>query len=275
MGTDWAPATVRDVARRDLGELVRLARAHARLAHTLGHTLRTDPPEETSPREELDHEAILTQWRDIDERLRSLLVLDLDNPHRVSVVGTNPIFPPEWRQAAWATFLPHELAEWSVRWRRWYAETTAGGFRHYRERLRTWDTSQQLAETQAHLLATAQATVDRTNAWTREPAFVEARRRVFALPPSPVVPSPGPPPRAAGDDRATPGQREHHEAVTWHGVLLDQAAREFSRTVPGAFKRNPPPSPAPEEPPRDAWVEEFFDWLDPVVRAGHGLYLWL
>ncbi|MEV4168040.1 hypothetical protein [Nonomuraea sp. NPDC049709] len=63
--------------------------------------------------------------------------------------------------------------------------------------------------------------------------------------------------------------------MTRHGVLLDQAAREFSRTVPGAFKRNPHPSPALEEPPRDTWVEEFFDWLDPVVRAGHGLYLWL
>ncbi|WP_146178280.1 hypothetical protein [Nonomuraea fuscirosea] len=275
MGTDWVPAAVRDVARRDPGELVRLTRAHARLAHALGSTLRTDPPEETSPPEETGHDAILARWRELDERLCSLLVLDQDRSHRVGVIGGNPVFPPEWRQAAWATLLPDELAGWAVRWRRWYAETMAGGFRHYRDRLRTWDTSRLLAETQEDLLTTAQTTLDRTNAWTRRPAFVEARHRVFALPAPPTAPSPGPPPLTVEDDRAEPGQREHREAVTRHGELLDQAARAFSRVVPGAFKRHPPALPVAEEGVRDPWVEEFFDWLDPVVRAGQGLYLWI
>ncbi|WP_219468027.1 hypothetical protein [Nonomuraea rhizosphaerae] len=278
MGTDWAPAAVRDVARRELGELVRLTRAHTRLAHALGHTSAPDKPdltEEAGPPEEADHDTALARWRGIDERLRSLLVLDLDNPHRVHVIGANPLFPPEWRQAAWATLLPDELAEWSARWRHWYAETTAGEFRHYRDRLRTWDTSRLLAETQADLLATARTTENRTNAWTRGPAFAEARHRVLTLPPPPAVPAPGPPPRAAGDDRATPGQRERREAVARHRALLERAAREFSRTVPGAFKRHPRPSPPAEEPPRDPWVEEFFGWLAPIVSAGHGLYLWI
>ncbi|MEZ7126042.1 hypothetical protein ACBR40_11955 [Nonomuraea sp. AD125B] len=267
MGTDWAPAALRDLAREDLGEL---ARAHTRLAHALGHTHRAAAPEE-----EIDHDTALARWRDLDERLRSLLIVDLGNPHRVAVIGVNPLFPPEWRDAAWATLLPDELAEWSARWRHWYAETTAGGFRHYHDRLRTWETSRLLAETQADLLAAAQATEGRTNAWTRKPAFIEARRRVLALPPPPVVPASGPPPRAAGDDRATPGQQEHQEAVTAHGALLGRAALEFSRTVPSAFKRRLPPLPVTEERRRDPWVEEFFDWLDPVVRAGRGLYLWI
>ncbi|WP_346101657.1 hypothetical protein [Nonomuraea maheshkhaliensis] len=258
---------MRDVARSDPGELVRLTRAHARLAHAL----RTDPPEETG------HD--LARWRDLDERLCSLLVLDSGRSHRVNVIGANPIFPPEWREAAWATLLPDELAEWAVRWRRWYDETSAGGFRHYRERLRTWDTSRLLAETQEDLLATARATLDRTNAWTRKPAFVEARHGVFALPNPPTAPAPGPPPRTVNDDRVVPGQREQHEVVMRHGVLLEQAARGFSRVVPGAFKRHPPaferrPPALPGEPVRDPWVEGFFDWLDPVVRAGQGLYLW-
>ncbi|MFC7591379.1 hypothetical protein ACFQYP_52555 [Nonomuraea antimicrobica] len=246
------------------------------MAYALGRTHRTTPLDETNPaKEEIDHDTAHARWRDIDQRLRSLLVVDLDNPHRVFVVGINPIFPPEWRDAAWATLLPDELAEWSVRWRHWYAETTAGGFRHYHDRLRTWDTSRLLAETQADLLTTARATEHRTNAWTRKPAFIEAREHVFALPPPPVVPDLDPPPRAAGDDRATPGQQERREAVTRHGALLGQAAREFSRTVPSAFKRSLPPLPVLEERQRDTWVEEFFDWLDPVVRAGHGLYLWI
>ncbi|MEU6722708.1 hypothetical protein ABZ917_03220 [Nonomuraea wenchangensis] len=267
MGTDWAPAAVRDLAREDLGEL---ARAHARLACALGHTHRAAAPEE-----EIDHDMALARWRDLDQRLRSLLDVDLDNPHRVFVIGANPIFPPEWRDAAWATLLPDELAKCSARWRHWYAETTAGGFRHYHDRLRTWETSRLLAETQADLLAAARATEGRTNAWARRPAFIEARRHVLALPPPPVVPAPGPPPRAAGDDRSTPGQQERKEAVTAHGVLLGQAALAFSRTVPSAFKRRLPPLPVVEERRRDPWVEEFFDWLEPVVRAGQGLYLWI
>lgn len=50
--------------------------------------------------------------------------------------------------------------------------------------------SRLLAETQADLLAAAQATEGRTNAWTRKPAFIEARRHVLALPPPPAVPAP-------------------------------------------------------------------------------------
>ncbi|WP_326632912.1 hypothetical protein OIE67_47275 [Nonomuraea fuscirosea] len=47
------------------------------------------------------------------------------------------------------------------------------------------------------------------------------------------------------------------------------------RGVSGAFERHPPALPVAEEGVRGPWVEEFFDWLDPVVRAGQGLYLWI
>jgi hypothetical protein len=216
----------------------------------------------------------------VNERLCALLILDTDEDggwpsHRVAVIGDNPLFPPEWRQAAWSTLLPDRLPAWSARWRRWYDAVMAGQFRHYVHRLRTWEASRELARAQTALIGAARATEGRTNAWTRKATFLRARQLVFALPAPPVVPAPGPPVDNPGDDRATPDQAAHMEAVTEHFALLEQATRTFSRTVPGPFKRNPRWSPVVTEPVPDTWLEEFFAWLDPVVRSGRGLYLWL
>lgn len=265
------PAAVRDLTGP--AELDALIRMHARLSHALGRTLRTDPPQD------IGHDTALLRWRDADARLRALLILETDadgaHPsHRVSVIGANRLFPPEWRQAAWTSLSPAQLAEWSPRWRHWHASISAGRFRHYPARLRTWETCGDLAEFQADLTATVDATEARTNAWTRRPAFLQARRLVRALPPPPSVPAPGPPPATPGDDLPIPGQRAHAEAVAGHLALLEHAAREFSRTVPGPYKRALRLS-AAAEPGADPWLEEFFDWLEPVVRSRRGLYLWV
>ncbi|MGW3345209.1 hypothetical protein ACWDA3_18000 [Nonomuraea rubra] len=270
MGTDWVPAAVRDLTGP--AELDGLIRVHAHLSHALGRTLRTDPPEK------IGHDTALRRWQDADARLRALLLLDTDaggaHPsHRVAVIGANRLFPPEWRQAAWTTLSPAQLTGWSSRWRHWYASITAGRFRHYLARLRTWDTCRDLTEFQADLAATAHAAAARTNAWARKPAFLHARHLVRALPPPPTVPAPGPPPAAPADDRPVPGQRADEEAVARHLVLLEHSAREFSRTVPGPYKRALRLSPASDV-EADPWLEGFFDWLAPVVRARRALYLW-
>nr|SBP00721.1 hypothetical protein BN4615_P10237 [Nonomuraea gerenzanensis] len=251
----------------DPADLALLVRAHAHLSHTLGLTLRTDPPPD-----KLDPATALHRWQHLDTRLRTLLTLapETSHPsHRVAVIGANRLFPPEWRQAAWTTLLPDDLTEWSSRWRRWYAAITTGRFHHYLARLRTWDTAHDLAAAQADLTAAAHATEARTNAWTREPAFIQARHLVHTLPPPPSPPAPGPPP---ADDAPPPGQRTDEEAVAGHLALLRQTAREFSRTVPAPFKRTIRPPQG--HPLPDPWLESFFDWLEPVVRSRHALYLW-
>ncbi|WP_327586751.1 hypothetical protein OHA25_06900 [Nonomuraea sp. NBC_00507] len=166
MGTDWVPALVRDGT--DPAELQQVARTHA----TLSHALRTQGRNDDA----------LRMWREVDERLRGLLVLDTDADggwpsHRVAVIGDNPLFPPEWRRAAWSTLLPDRLAAWSARWRHWYDAVMDGQFRHYLHRLRTWEASRELAHFQTELIAAARATEGRTNAWTRKPVFLEARQR--------------------------------------------------------------------------------------------------
>ncbi|GAA2857659.1 hypothetical protein [Nonomuraea rubra] len=72
---------------------------------------------------------------------------------------------------------------------------------------------------------------------------------------------------------AVPGQRADEEAVARHLALLEHSAREFSRTVPGPYRRALRLSPATGM-EADPWLEGFFDWLVPVVRAVRALYLW-
>ncbi|MET9251732.1 hypothetical protein [Nonomuraea sp. NPDC003709] len=104
--------------------------------------------------------------------------------------------------------------------------------------------------------------------------LVRLRDLVSALPPPPLIPARGPPPRNHAEDREGSGQAACEETVAGHRAVLERVAREFSRTVPSRFKRNPRWSPGQKELLPDTWLEEFFAWLDPVVRSRRGLYLW-
>ncbi|MFB4270089.1 hypothetical protein [Nonomuraea sp. GTA35] len=76
-------------------------------------------------------------------------------------------------------------------------------------------------------------------------------------------------------DDPVPGRRAHEEAaVSRHLALLEHAAREFSRTVPGPYKRTLRLTPA-TEPEADPRLEEFFDCLEPVTCSRRSLYLWI
>ncbi|GLZ11242.1 hypothetical protein Acsp04_14770 [Actinomadura sp. NBRC 104425] len=263
MGTDWVPAAVRDGA--EPREVASLAAEHARLAHLLGLTSRPRPAG-------TDEDAAARRFRDVDRRLRGLLLVD-GPPFRVMVVGRNPRFPPEWRDAAWTTLPPREAEEAYGRWRGWYEHVRAGRMRHYLERLRAWDMARDLAEIQRELTGAARAAEGRANAWARKPRFLQAREDVLALPPVPAVPPPGPVPGSAAQDRPQPGQDERWEAVVRHAELLGAARRAFNRSVPGGYRCGWSlwEGDAGAE---DPWLEEFFEWLAAVVRTGRGLYLW-
>ena len=85
---------------------------------------------------------------------------------------------------------------------------------------------------------------------------------------------PGPPPAGATDDEPAPDQHDRAEELSVHLGLVTDAVRAFNRSVPRAFKcPYPEPLPALDVPVRDGWLEEFFDWVDPIVHSGHGLYL--
>ncbi|WP_436772538.1 hypothetical protein [Yinghuangia sp. YIM S09857] len=125
MGVDWTPARVRDGV--DPVELAALAAEHARLnqLHGRGAEFGPDVVWEAPPRE------VTELWRDVDRRLLACLDIPRNDEgywhcFRVAVIGHNPLFPQEWRDAAWTTLLPEHAAAEVARWRRHYTEVREG-----------------------------------------------------------------------------------------------------------------------------------------------------
>lgn len=195
VGTDWAPARPR--AGVDPDALRALIATHSRLVRRYAgiHDDGTPDRDGSDDRAEAG-QALLG---DVDAELVAALDIAVEADgtwpsFRVSVIGRNRLFPPEWRAGAWGTLLPTDATDAVTRWRRWYSQVTAGQVRHYLRRLDIWDTAHELHDTQAELVATAQRTLGRTNAWSRKERFLTARDQVLHLPaPPPAVP-PGPPP---------------------------------------------------------------------------------
>jgi len=162
---------------------------------------------------------------------------------RVAVIGRNPLFPQHWRDEAWRSLPPAEAVSAVQRWQRWYSEVLAGGHADELARIAHADAAREIAEFHRELVAAAQTTLGRTNAWATRPAFVAARDRVLSLP--------------VGADVA----------------MVAGAARAYNRTVPHAYKRTCHVRVRNGVAP-DPWLEEFFAWVRPYLDSGHGLHLW-
>jgi hypothetical protein len=274
----------------DLSELTGLIRRQARLALLLG---KTDPicPAFADPAPTLlvgDRDAT-QRWVDLCDRLVSLVEVDIELDywayeggiggefHRVDVVGMNPLFPPEWRCAAWTTVLPGDLAEWLSRWRRWYDLVRSGHLRHYLTRMWAWEKLDEVRQAHDALLAQARNARRRQNESVTEADFRAACERVLSLPAPPEIPPPGPPPTSARDDRPTPEQARLVAALIDHVELLRTTAIDYSRFVThGSRARVRLRFPEPDEylQAHGPWLEKFLDWADPIARSRRGLYFW-
>ncbi len=265
---DWVPARVRDGA--DEGVLEELIREQARLYVVTGHAERLAGEDRYDP----DDVTARERLKAVMDRLEELLDITWDRPWRVSVIGRNPRFPPQWRDAAWSTLTPAVAREAMTRWRRWYDDCLAGRHGHYRRRLRAWNLAHEVADIQRELVDAAAATWDVDTPRTRRPEFRRARHEVFALADPPQVPPPGQVP-AADDDRPHPGQEELWETVVRHAGRLGEVLREFNRTAPKGCRLARRPEVGDDESgTADPWLEEFFNRYGPLVENGHGLYLW-
>jgi hypothetical protein len=274
MGVDWVPMRPREGA--EPSTLRALIAAQARSGRAAGRwpRLLDDPPDESS--DERDDPSDV----DADERLLGLLRVEGDDggtvpSFRVGVIGNNPSLPPEWRDAAWTTLLPDEAGRAVRRWRWWYEQISAGHLTEYRRRLAAWNAARDLDEVRAELIAVASRTLDRTNAWARADRLERARQRVLALPAAPRPPAVGPPPSSPAEDRPIEGQTEDLAALAAHLARTRTATAEFNSAVPNDFKvRYPHCRLGPVGPAHDGWLEQFFGWVEPVIRTGRGLYLW-
>ncbi|MFC7480339.1 hypothetical protein ACFQX7_10255 [Luedemannella flava] len=179
---------------------------------------------------------------DVEDQLPARLDIPVtENGHwpcfRTAVIGANPRFPPDWRAAAYRTFLPDDARRAVDRWQWWYTETTAGYLGHYLARLAAHEAAQQLTEAQATLLHHVDHATTRSNAWTRTDRFHDTCARARALPATPAIPPPGEPPATRTDDAPTPDQENHSRVLATHVALAGEAIRAFNRTVPAALSR--------------------------------------
>jgi hypothetical protein len=281
MGLDYVPARPRPDA--DLDEVRRLAGIHSRHVQTGAARSGGWAPIEQYTIPEWSVGEVRKPATDPStavDRLRSRLeiVPDTDGNwpcFRANVIAYNPLFPVAWRKAALTTMLPDEASGSVDRWRRWYGHVTAGRMSHYLGHLLAWQAYQELLGIQAELIQHATATVNRTNAWAQRDALRQACQRIFELPEVPPLNAPAPPPAVPDEDVPDAGRDEAIRALAAHIDRVGGAVRDFNRAMPrGGVARRPEPFDPAHRPVRDEWLKQFFDWIDPFLRTGHGLYLW-
>jgi hypothetical protein len=214
---------------------------------------------------------------DIEEQLLARLDIPSENGRwpcfRANVIVAHRLFPPEWRYEACSTFLPADARATVARWRKWYAEVTAGRMRHYLRRLAIQEASRLLEDTQTTLLERVSQTMSKTNAWARTERFQHACAKALALPRPPATLPVGAPPDA-DTDAPTLDQDQQLDALTHHIAWVNDAVRGFNRSVPAPCKVSYAEQVSIDTPTSDPWLESFFSWMVPSLQAGYGLYLW-
>nr|BFE32282.1 hypothetical protein GCM10010200_045330 [Actinomadura rugatobispora] len=129
-----------------------------------------------------------------------------DDYRRVMLFSLNPVFPAEWRLAAYRSYLPDELPGALEVWLAHLERVRAGGHRDYLEAWYRYATSRDLSLEWAALREQALEARGRANAWAGRAELVEARERIISVPVPTVSPVPfwegGPVEAAASPDFA-------------------------------------------------------------------------
>ncbi|XVQ10806.1 hypothetical protein ACQP1W_51340 [Spirillospora sp. CA-255316] len=179
MGVDWIRMRVRGgVSRDELGRLVEAeAAAYAALGNwydgEFDHLIGEVGPGDADG---------LREWVEVDE--------GADNYRRVRFFSLNPVFPAEWRLAAYRSYLPDELPGVLDAWTAHLERVRAGGHRDYLVAWYRYATSRELALEWAALRERALEARGRTNAWARKAAVAGVRERILGVPVPPVSPVP-------------------------------------------------------------------------------------
>lgn len=274
VGSDWVPMRPRAAVTAD--ELSR--RIAAQRSCFLATGWSPGGAAEPSANDACSARTAADAWRRADEDLRDVVDLPVEAAgwpsFRVAVIGANPLLPPAWRDAAWASLGPAQARAEFARWRWWYAEVTAGRRGSYLDRLHLWDESRELADCRRASLDAVAVAGARPVARATSAEFLAARARLAGLPAPPPVPEPGPAPTR--DEAATPAELGPVRAdLRAYRGSLAAAIVEVNRTGPRSLRLPMPPRVGePVGEVRDPWLEDFFAWAAPYLSDGCGLYMW-
>jgi hypothetical protein len=207
---------------------------------------------------------------------------------RVYVVTHNPVFPPEWRRAAYATILPAELADRLHHWSEYIGAVRRGEYRGYLYELFLALSRRELSHRDAmeELRSALAESFERTNAWTQKEKFLKVREQLLADPmlsttdahPLDRVKLPGFDP-ARRDEPLDPSTFDAHESLAAAHRQAADLVRSWNRCVPHSRQL-----PVPRLLYRDfdaflavsddGWLDAFFAWCRHLTEQGEGLLLW-
>lgn len=308
MGVDWVRMKLRPGV--DPAEVARLSEACNRRdvrGWTEGLTDADDGPPWTEPSPE-DRRAVNELWQTLKGLLElppafygdfELQPLDGDTAPddpairlaeitRVYVLTHNPVFPPEWRRGAYATFVPDELANRLRRWSEYIGAVRRGEYRGYLSELFLALNRRESSHRDAmeELRSALAESFERTNAWTQKEKFLKVREQILADPMLSMADA-HPPDRvklpefdpARRDEPLDPSTFEAHELLAAAHQRAANLVRAWNRCVPQSRKLSVPRLPYRDFDAfvawsDDRWLDAFFAWCRHLTERREGLLLW-
>jgi hypothetical protein len=197
---------------------------------------------------------------------------------RVSVITRNMIFPSEWRQHAYRTYLPNESPRQLAVWYDYIAAARQGRNQRYLYLLFLSCLSKQVYDGWVELLSNARRSREITAAWATKPAFVAVRKEIEQMKPPPLYPSVWTFYRTrlryptAEDEERCREYSEQMESIiklthAWDAqVRQTWKLRRYRQAYTATFEQF-------LEQANDPWLADFFAWVDRCCIAEMGLLL--
>lgn len=271
MGVDWYPCRLDEgVDRKSLEDAIRLSHRcfllHQKLPEFLPYIDWS-----AEERDQIDHDAKSSVWP-------TDLLLFKYQSHRVNVIGNNRIFPAEWRIDAYRTIAPWELPDLVAKWKKHSAEIQNGKHRAYLFEWFLYESTVSLIEGYKELISLATSTESEDAKWTKNPNLIQVREEIKTT----VVPETLDAP-VWEDWKHRPDESCEFESdfrnldlLAKYEQLEDINGRwnQFGRhrMQPLSSYLNFDWTSSDYSKHSQDWLQEFFGWVDPLVRQGYGLY---
>lgn len=209
--------------------------------------------------------------------LSDSLVFKFDS-HRVTVIGNNVTFPVEWRMDAFRTIPPWELPDMVDKWKTHWNQVIEGKHRGYLFEWFLYELLLKLRNTHIDLIDLTRAIETEDANWTKSEQLADVRDQVYSL----LVPDLLPPPIWSNWQNKSDYSVQHFSDprylnLTTQFEIFEEVHEKWNRFGRSRTQRLSTYLEFDwlkyEQGIVDnEWPQEFFDWVQPYIDRGFGLY---